>query len=347
MKKRVDWFAGEEVLQEDFGHEQDARQQNERGLYTDLWTQGIIKDPNGLSNLAVTVDGTTTSLINIGWGTGYANGYRVAIEDNSTYLSTNPTSTTNGVCTPQSSGNRGVPLASYAAGQSNFVWLQYLEVARTNPLAVSVVDGAKHYPYRDGGYKVVVSTTNPPGNTNGITNSIYLATVFGQGASVALQGAPNGICNASTSYAAVLAKDSVSKQNLQDGVFTPQKVSQTDGAFTFPGLCSTTLVASSNMTVPIQPLLPTSAASRKFAQYAGMGIAVSKTVFRPTYDGFFNIINITIEGDSSGLITPVYDGLCNITRMTEAIDGRNVTHEFTWTSPNGVSQVTTISENGV
>lgn len=346
MRSSVEWFGGQEVVTEDMGHAQDARRDAERGLVTDFWRSGIIKDPNGLSNFEVTVDSVTNTLINIGWGVGYANGFRLSIEADQRYYANNPFETTNGVCTQQSTGNRAVPLASYTSGQSNFVWLQYLEAVRSNPTEVSVADGSRHYPHRDAGYKVVVNTTNPPGNTTGITNSLYLATVFAQGASVALQGSPNGITDVSRSYMTLLPKDSVGTDALIDQSVTPQKLAFA-GQYSLQSACFTFLQAASNTTIPLQPLLPTSAASKRFAQYAGFGIATTKTVFRPVYDGFLNIVSVSIEGDNIGFIVPIYDGLCNITSVMETIDGRCVFHNITYSSVDGTSLVSALQELGI
>lgn len=345
-KRRTEYFEGHEILLEDLAHDQQGRQDSDYSLFKDLWTDGIIKDPNGLSNGDITVDGTTATLINIGWVTGYANGRRIAIDSNKDYDANAPFSTTNGICTPQSSGNRGVPLANYTRGQSNFIWAEFLEVLRTNPLAIASHDGAKHYPHADDGYRIRVTTTNPPGNPTGISNSIFLGTVFGQGASTSLVASPTGITDSGRQYAEIRAKDSVGTEDLKDGSVTPQKLASGLN-FNVTSACFSTLVASSNVTVPIQPLEPTSAASKKFAQYAGFGIAVSKTVFRYTYDGFYRLIRVSVEGDSTGSITPTYDGLCNVTRLTETIDSRTVTHEFTWASQDGASLISATTENGV
>lgn len=346
--KRWQSFSGEEVLVGDLEFQSGARQQAEGSLSSDIWQNGIIKDPTGISNFQITVDSTTNTLINIGGGTGNANGYRIAIDSNVTYLSTNPTFTINGVCAPQSSGNRGVPLVSYVAGQSNYVWATYLEASRTAPKVISLVDGSVHYPYKDDGYNIVVNTTNPPGNPNGLTNALFLGTVFGQGSSVALQSAPVGICQSGIQqFTTLIPKDSIITANYTDTSITPQKLKYAGQNFIFDGACFNTLVASCNITVPIKPLQPTSAASRRFAQYMGFGIAGSQTVFRPTYDNFYRIVNISIEGDIVGTITPVYDGLCNITSMQEVIDSYNVTHTFKYISQNGVSLVSAMQENGI
>jgi len=226
------------------------------------------------------------------------------------------------------------------------VWLQYLEEVRTNPQRISAVDASKHYPHRDDGYRVVINTTNPPGNTEGISNSIFLGTVFGQGDSIALSAAPDGICQLQQEFVSLIPKDSIGTDSYQDGSVTPQKLQQ-GGNFSINSACFSTLIASSNAHVPLQPLHPTSSASRRYSQLTGFGIAGSKTAFRFSYDGDFNIRRIEIEGDNVGFVAPVYDGLCNITQLVESFDGQSMSHVFGYVSQDGTSLVNTVQENGV
>lgn len=363
MKKGVNWFSGQEILVEDLGHLNDGYQEGARGNVFDFWGPGIVKDPNGLSNMAVSVDALTASLINVGQGVAYVGGYRIAIERDAVYSAANPTQTTNGICTPQSTGNKAIPLASYAPGQSNFVWAQYLEVARTNPVEVSAYDGSKHYPFADHGYSILVNTTNPPGSTAGMTHAVYLATVFGQGNGNPLQAAPVGLCQSRAAYATVWPKDSVGTVNLQDKSVTPQKVDPA-GSYTMnglcvhavaadtvaattvtaDGLCARNMVGSVDIAVPVVPLRPTSAASRRFAQRTGFGIASSETLFSVQYDGNGNLSSVVLSGDNVGLITPTYDGSCNIITVSESIDGSVASHQVTYGVVGGDTVVTSVQE---
>lgn len=346
-KLRTDFFSGQLVLTEDMLHDQQGRMQADQTLMTDMWRDGIFRDPNGLSNFTIAVDGTTTSLINIGWGIGYSNGHRISIDANKDYNANAPFATTNGVCTPASSGNRGVPIASYVAGQSNFVWAQYLEQNRTNPTAVDLVVGDRHFPHVDDGYRIVINTTNPPGNLLGLTNAVYLGTVFGQGVGTALAASPVGICQTQITLSTLIPKDSLVTANYQNVSITPQKLKTAGEMFIFDGACFSTLIASCQANVSVQPFLPTGIASKRFSQYGSFGIATSKTVFRPSFDGNFNIINISLEGDVIGTITPQYDGLCNIVRIVEVVDSRTVSHDVTYKSQDGTSMILALTEGGI
>ena len=343
---RTDYFSGMLVLQNDLAHDQSGRQQADQTRVSDFYTNGVLKDPNGLSNFALTVDGTTNTLVNVGWGTAYANGHRIKIDSNIDYRVSNLTQTINGICTPYSSGNLGVPLSSYTAGQSNFFWAAYLETSNTTPTDISLVDASVHHPHKSDGYAIVVNTTNPPVLPTGFDNAVLLGTVFAQGSGQALLSSPNGICQTNEQFVSLSSKDSLVTANYQDQSVTPQKMSPI-GNYTLQSACFTTLIASSNSTVPIIPLQPTSTASRRFAQYAGMGIADSQSVFRPVYDNDFFLAYIAIEGDIVGTITPVYDGLCNIIRINEVVDTYSVAHVFTYATQDGTSIVSAIQEQGL
>lgn len=198
---KTNYFPGMLVLVEDLGHDQEGRRAQDRNNAADFFTNGIIPDGNGLSNFDISVDGTTNTLINIGKGTAYSNGYRIKISSDKDYDANAPFQTTNGVCTSQSPGNKAIPLANYDLGQPNYVWLSYLETIRTTPSRVDLISGDRHFPYSDQGYNIALTTSNPPGNNNGLTNAVFLGTVFGQGVGNPLLSAPNGICQISRQYA--------------------------------------------------------------------------------------------------------------------------------------------------
>lgn len=345
MKREV-YYDRQEVLLEDVNYDQAGRIADDSNRLQDHFSSGILKDPNGLSNFTVTVDGTTNTLVNVGIGKGYANGFRVAISSNQAYTASNPYTTTNGICTPQSTGNRGVPLVNYGLNAPNYIWVEYVNTVHTTPFSLDPIGGNQKYTEEDDGYRVYVSEVNPPGNPVGITNSVFVGKVLGQGSGNPLIGTPAGLTDVGREYVYLIPADSIGTDQLQDRSVTPQKVDFT-GNFAFEGACFTTLIASSNTTIPIQPFLPTSAASKKFAQYAGFGIATSKTIFYPRYDGFDNIIDVQIRGDSFGLITPAYDGLCNIINIAEVIDSRTVSHHIEYTTVNGSSQIYSIEELGI
>ena len=332
----VDWFNGQRVLEEDMGFAQESREKADASLFNDLWHGGIIKDPLGLSNFTVTPDATTQTLINIGWGTGYSpSGKRIAIDSHKDWTPTDPYFTTDGISTPQSTGSCGVPLETYDTGKPNFVWLEYLEAVRTAPKAISVVDGSQHFPYHDDGYKVVVNTTNPPHNPPG--DAIFLATVFGQGASVALQPAPNGLTDYGREYAGT--------SQLNNGSVTPPKM-DLGAHYTLHSACFFDLQAGHDLAVPLIPLKPTSAASRNFVEMANVGAAVSNSTYNLAYDGTGKLAFATISGENIGGFFPVYDGLCNIIQVYEFFNGNNVSHQINYIDVNGSPFVASVVENG-
>lgn len=203
VNKQERYFEGQEVLVDDLGFDQSARIDQDRTRTFDFWTDGVISDTNGLSNMTVSVDSITNTLIDVSQGTGYANGSRINID---TDLGFDPNAlffTTNGICTPRSSGNRAIPLASYGLGTPNYVWAQYQQTTGTGRTAVSLADGTIHYPNEFDGYAIVVTTKNYPGNPLGLTNSIYLATVLGQGIGNPLLGAPNGLTDSQKQFAKI------------------------------------------------------------------------------------------------------------------------------------------------
>lgn len=203
INSRSIWFSGEEVLVEDMTHEQNARTAQEQVRVSDFWQDGILKDANGLSNMLVTVDALTATLINVGHGTAYSGGFRIDIHENSTFNASAANYTTDGTCTPQPGGNQGIPLANYTLNQPNYIWAKYLAEIGAGRRAVSLVDGVVHYPNEYDSYQVIVTTTNPPGNPVGITNSVYLATVYGQGVSQPLLSAPTGITDLARTYTSI------------------------------------------------------------------------------------------------------------------------------------------------
>lgn len=203
VNKQERYFEGQEVLVDDLGFDQNARIDQDRTRIFDFWTGGVISDPNGLSNMAVSVDAFTNTLIDVSQGVAYINGNRINID---TDIGFDPNAlffTTNGICTPRSSGNRGVPLASYGLGTPNYVWAQYQQTVGTGRTAVSLADGTIHYPNEFDGYAVVVTTSNYPGNTIGLSNAVYLATVLGQGVGNPLLGAPNGLTDSQKQFAKI------------------------------------------------------------------------------------------------------------------------------------------------
>lgn len=201
--KLEQWFSGQEVLVEDMAFDQTARVQQDEVRTQDFWTDGIVKDPNGLSNFSVTVDALTQTLINVGHGTGYSSGNRIVIDSDSAYSASNLNFTTNGICTPRSSGNKAIPIADYTLNAANYIWAQYLQGVNTGRTAVSLVDGQVHYPQNVDAYNIAVTTVNPPGNLIGLTNAVYLATVYGQGAGNPLLSAPTGITDTQRAYVSI------------------------------------------------------------------------------------------------------------------------------------------------
>lgn len=177
-------FDGEQILVRDWAYLQRAKESAVKNRQQDFWTDGIVQD--GLSNFFLTIDGTTSTLLNVGAGVGYINGERVAISANQAYSAASPTATTNGICTPQSTGNRGVPLANYAAGVDNNIWIQYLQGLNTFPFDVHPITGTLQFPQATDAYRIVVNTTNGYGNTQGLTNALYLGKVAAQGVGVPL-----------------------------------------------------------------------------------------------------------------------------------------------------------------
>lgn len=203
INAREVYFNGQEVLTDDLFFDQTARIDQDRFRSKDFWTDGVLKDPNGLSNMVVSVDATTNTLLDVSHGTAYSSGYRIAINNDLGYSPNFLTQTTNGICTPFSSGNHGVPLASYQLGQPNYVWARYVEQVSTGREEISFSDGSIHFPEDLDGYGIFVTTTNPPGNPIGLTNAVYLATVLGQGVGNPLIGAPNGLTDSQKVYSSL------------------------------------------------------------------------------------------------------------------------------------------------
>ena len=203
LNNQTNWFNGFEILSGDLDFDQSGREQQDMFRTNDFWNDGVVRDPNGLSNMLVTVDALTATLINVSQGIAYSNGYRISIPFDRGFNPNFLTQTTNGICTQASSGNKAVPLASYVSGQPNYVWAQYVSQISTARTAISLATGQLSYPYIYDGYGIFVTTNNPPGNPSGLTNAVYLATVYGQGPSVSLQGAPNGLTDLSKVYASI------------------------------------------------------------------------------------------------------------------------------------------------
>ena len=193
LRNRTRYFSGMQPLADDLSFDQDARGDHDHSLSYDFWTDGVLPDINGLSNMVVSVDGTTPTLCNVSEGTAYSQGSRISIVGSNAYNPSAPYNTVNGICVPQSTGNKGIVLADYTLGQPNYVWAKYLTEVGTGRTAVSFSDGTLHYPYESDGYQIVVNTTNPVGNNVGLTNAVYLGTVFGQGAGQPLLPSPVGI----------------------------------------------------------------------------------------------------------------------------------------------------------
>lgn len=178
MEKHIG-FDGEEILERDWAYLQSGKEGAIKKREQDFWTDGILKD--GISNFFITVDGTTTSLINVGVGAGYISGERMGISSNQTYNASAPFTTTDGICTPQSTGNRGIPLSSYTLGTDNYVWLEYLQGLNTFPFAIHPITSQKFFPQANDSYRIVVNTTNDYANQQGLTNALFLGSVTAQG----------------------------------------------------------------------------------------------------------------------------------------------------------------------
>lgn len=212
------YFSGQEVLVDDLSFDQNARQLEDQSRTSDFWTDGVLKDPTGLSNMSLAIDGTTATLINVSQGTAYASGQRISISYNQSYNPNFLSQTTNGVCTQASSGNRGIPLASYTLNQPNYVWAGYVRQISTARTAVSFADGSLHYPYEYDGYGVFVTTVNPPGNPSGITNSVFLGTVYGQGQGNNLVSTAAGLTDAGKVYTQIRPTlPTVTSANIANG----------------------------------------------------------------------------------------------------------------------------------
>ena len=203
LNSQTSFFNGFEILQNDLGFDQQGRDQQDLFRSNDFWTDGVVQDPNGLSNMSVSIDAITSTLINVSQGIAYSNGYRISIPYDQAYGSNFLNQTTNGICTQSSSGNKAIPLASYTQGQSNFIWARYVPQISTARTAVSLATGQISYPYVYDGYGIFVTTNNPPGNPTGLTNAVYLGTVFGQGAGNALNGTPSGLTVISKVYSTI------------------------------------------------------------------------------------------------------------------------------------------------
>lgn len=225
MSEGIHWFSGQRVLEDHMVFETDSRIDSENNRITDLWTDGIIKGK--LDTFTVSVDGLTPTLINVGRGIGYAGGERVAIETNSTYNGSNPSKTVGGISTPQSTGNRGVGLQNYSAGVFNYVWVEYLEQLDPTVLTINPATGEKHYIQASDGYQVVVSTSNPPGNPDGITNGLFLGRVTAHGVGIAVDGVTD---LSSRTYMQLSAQDGVTALALKGPITDTQHGSRGNGS---------------------------------------------------------------------------------------------------------------------
>jgi len=256
MSKKTNYFDRQEVLLGDLNHDQEGRIESHRNSIRDHWSNGIISDPNGLSNLAVTIDGTTATLLNVSHGSAYANGRRLSISSNKTFGSSEPFATTDGICTPQSTGNRAIPLVDYTNQTWNHIWLEYLNKVNTSPFTLDPIVGTKKFTEEDDGYRVYVSTNNYPGNPEGITDSVYLGSVKALGSSVALESGPTGLTSIQAPFSIPkvfsselglthfikgqhLYDDSISREKLKLGIIGPNQIS--DDAVTYPKLADNIL----------------------------------------------------------------------------------------------------------
>src|SRR5665213_2162411 len=195
------WYSGQEILSGDMGFNDQGRISQDQVRTSDFWTNGVLKDPNGLSNLSLSVDAITSTCISVSQGVAFSNGYRISIDMDQAFDPNFLSATTNGICTQHSSGNKVVPLANYSLGTPNYVWAEYLTQISTARTSVSFIDGSIHYPDQYDGYGIIVTTNNPPGYSAGITNSVFLGTVYGQGIGQPLNGSANGLTDAGKVYA--------------------------------------------------------------------------------------------------------------------------------------------------
>jgi hypothetical protein len=215
----IKWFSGQRVLEDHMVFEQSGRISSENSRMTDLWSNGTIK---GLySNLNVSIDGITSTLLNVGQGIGYANGNRIAITSDSIYDGTKPSTTTGGVSTPQSTGNRAIGLADYTPGTFNYIWAEYLETIDPNTVTINPADGTAHYIDASDGYQIVVTTTNPPNNPVGITNGLFLGRVTANGTGVAITGLTD---LGSRLYMQLYAIDAITSSSIADNSISTSKI---------------------------------------------------------------------------------------------------------------------------
>jgi hypothetical protein len=197
------FYSGMEVLSDDMGFDQQSRIDQTQFRTSDFWNNGVLRDPNGLSNMSVSIDAITQTLINVSRGVAFANGYRISIDADQAFDPNFLSATTNGLCTPHSSGNKAVPLASYTLGAPNYIWAEFITQISTGRTSVSFIDGSLHYPDQYDGYGILVTTNNPPGNPTGITNSVFLGTVYGQGVGTPLVSTAAGLSDSGKVYASI------------------------------------------------------------------------------------------------------------------------------------------------
>lgn len=218
MEKEL-WFDGQRVLTDSMEFEQDARVNSTKKRLSDIWSDGTVK---GLyDGFAVSIDSITNTYLNVGKGVGYKSGERIIIDTDAVFDPTKPQTITQGVLTPQSTGNRAVTLADYSAGVDNYIWVEYLGVINNSSVTINPADGTTHYVEQSDGYQIVVTTTNPPNNPLGITYGLFLGRVTANGAGSAITGLTDLL---SRQYLQLSVLDGITSLGIQDGAITTGKL---------------------------------------------------------------------------------------------------------------------------
>lgn len=184
MSKRVDAFNGMDVLVEDMEHLQLTKEEMSIERNQDYFSPGIVF-LDGVTNFGLSVDGITTSLINISIpSVAYdPDGERIVIDSNLSFDASRPFQELTYGSAPESTGNVGIPLVDYADGVTNYFWVNYLDAIDPDYISADVLGSGPKYTKQISGYRVTVDKHQP---TIGISDSsIYIGKVIANGVGVA------------------------------------------------------------------------------------------------------------------------------------------------------------------